>query len=217
MPARWPLFDLRIRTPRLELRPDWDDGLQQLAEEAARGIHEPGFMPFLNAWTEVEPEARALSVLQWNWRSRGELGPDKWALNLLVCCEGRVIGTQGLMAEHFAKLRTVETGSWIGLAHQGQGIGKEMRAAALHLAFEGLGAERAVSSAFEDNTRSLGVSRALGYEDDGEQWHLRGTDEEPGRTVRLRLTRARWKAHRPEYAITLEHLEPCLPILGAAP
>jgi RimJ/RimL family protein N-acetyltransferase len=215
VPGRWPLFDLCIRTPRLELRPDWDEGLLELAEEAARGIHDPAFMPFLHPWTAVDDDARALGVLQWNWKTRGELTPEKWALNLLVCLDGRVVGTQGLMAEHFAKLRTVETGSWIGLEHQGRGIGREMRAAALHLAFAGLGAARAVSSAFEDNTRSLRVSRALGYEDDGEQWYVRGTEQEPGRVVRLKLSRERWESHRPDYDITIEHLEACLPLLGA--
>ena len=41
-----------------------------------------------------------------------------------------------------------------------------MRAAVLHLAFDGLGARRAVSDAFEDNPGWLGVSRKLGYRDD---------------------------------------------------
>ncbi|MGZ8763430.1 MAG: GNAT family N-acetyltransferase, partial [Acidimicrobiia bacterium] len=140
MSSRWPFFDLRIRTPRLELRPDWDDGLAQLAEVAAEGIHEPGYMPFKHAWSLVGPDERALSVLQWNWRTRGELTPEKWSLNLLVAVDDRVVGMQAVNAEHFGRLRRVDTGSWLGLAHQGQGIGTEMRAAALHLAFVGLGA-----------------------------------------------------------------------------
>jgi RimJ/RimL family protein N-acetyltransferase len=217
MSARWPFFDLRIRTPRLELRPDWDDGLVELAEEAARGVHEPGFMPFLHPWTVVEPDERALGVLQWNWRNRGAHTPEKWSLNLLVSEGGAVVGTQGLMADDFATLRVVQTGSWIGLRHQGRGIGTEMRAAALHLAFACLDARVALSSAFEDNARSLGVSRALGYEDDGEEWHVRGTEKVPGRVVRLRLSRERWEQHHPAAGISVEGLEPCLPLLGAAP
>ena len=217
MSSRWPFFDLRIRTPRLELRPDWDDGVVQLAEEAALGVHEPGFMPFNHPWTAVEPEARALGVLQWNWRNRGAHTPEKWSLNLLVCVDGAVVGTQSMMADHFARLRVVETGSWIGLRHQGQGIGKEMRAAALHLAFAHLDARIAVSGAFDDNARSIGVSRALGYEDDGEQWQLRGTEEVPGRILRMRLTRERWEQHRPDLDVTVENLDPCLPLLGVTP
>ena len=41
-----------------------------------------------------------------------------------------MIGTQKLGARDFAITREVDTGSWIGLRHQGQGIGTEMRAAA---------------------------------------------------------------------------------------
>ncbi len=42
-----------------------------------------------------------------------------------------------------------------------------MRAAVLHLAFAGLGAQHAVSGAHDHNTASLTVSRKLGYRDDG--------------------------------------------------
>lgn len=69
-------------------------------------------------------------------------------------------------------LREVHTGSWLGRRYQGQGIGTQMRAAVLHLALDGLGAQRAVSAAFEDNPASLGVSRKLGYRDDGIEWHV---------------------------------------------
>lgn len=74
----------------------------------------------------------------------------------------------------------------------GRGIGTQMRAAALHLAFAGLGATNAVSGAFEDNVSSLRVSEKLGYEHDGIErlaTHGRVTT-----TRRLRLTRDRWQA-----------------------
>ena len=66
-------------------------------------------------------------------------------------------------------LREVSTGSWLGQRYQGQGLGTEMRAAVLHLAFTGLGAEFATSNTFTDNAASLGVSRKLGYLPDGIQ------------------------------------------------
>ena len=76
---------------------------------------------------------------------------------------------------------------------QGQGIGTQMRAAVLQLAFQGLGAQQAVSAAFEGNPASLRVSRKLGYRDDLE-WHVvRGR---PALTRRLRLARADWQAAR---------------------
>lgn len=216
MSARWPLFDLRIRTPRLELRPDWDDGLVELAEEAALGVHDPDTMPFLFPWSAAPPAERARSALQWCWRTRGALTPDRWSLPLLVSFEGHVVGVQEMKATRFATLRVVETGSWIGQRHQGRGIGTEMRVAALHLAFACLGAREARSGAFHDNAASLSVSRGLGYEPNGEQLVLRGTDEVPDRVVELRLTRERWEAFRPDVDVTVDGLPPCLPLLGAS-
>ena len=55
----WPLFDLRITTPRVELRPPTDEDLFALASLAAAGVHDPDFMPFAIPWTEGGPEAAA--------------------------------------------------------------------------------------------------------------------------------------------------------------
>jgi RimJ/RimL family protein N-acetyltransferase len=175
--GHWPFFDLRIRTPRLELRPDWDDGLVALGELAAQGIHDPATMPFGQPWSDL-PSGGELerSVLQWNWRQRAELTPDKWRLAFVVSVGGRIAGIQGIEAEHFARCRVVETGSWLGREFQGQGVGREMRAAVLHLAFAGLGATEALSGAFHDNAASLAVSRALGYGNNGEHIRLRRSD-----------------------------------------
>ena len=60
------------------------------------------------------------------------------------------------------------TGSWLGRAHQNQGLGTEMRAGVLSFAFELLGAERATSGAIDGNPQSLAVSRKLGYAVSGE-------------------------------------------------
>lgn len=212
---RWPLFDLRIRTPRLELRPDWDEGLAKLADLAAAGIHDPAFMPFTTPWSDAAPDHRARSVFQWSWKHRAELTPEKWSVSFLVTFDGQIVGTQGVLAEHFATLRVVETGSWLGLSYQGLGIGKEMRGAVLRFAFDGLGARAARSGAFENNAASLAVSRALGYEDNGESWQLRRDD--PGRILHLQLTRERWEEHRPGYPIEIEGLAPCLPLLVGEP
>jgi RimJ/RimL family protein N-acetyltransferase len=105
----------------------------------------------------------------------------------------------------------VHTGSWLGLDYQGQGIGTQMRAAVLHLAFEGLGAQQAVSEAFDDNPASLGVSRKLGYRDDGVAWY--GVRGRPVLSHRLRLTRADWQAAC-TVPVQIHGLEPCLPHFG---
>ena len=209
---RWPFFGLSIRTPRLLLRPPTDQDLHQLADLAAGGIHEPAVMPFSTPWTDAEPEELARSVLQWGWRTRGALTPDDWKLGLAVFEDGRCVGVQDVMAQHFAVLRTVSTGSWIGLAHQGRGIGTEMRAAVLHLAFAGLDARRAETAGFEDNPRSLGVTRSLGYEDNGDEVLVRRG--EPARCLRFALSRDRWRLGERD-DIAIEGLEPCLELLGA--
>jgi RimJ/RimL family protein N-acetyltransferase len=97
------------------------------------------------------------------------------------------------------------------MRHQGQGIGTEMRAAVLHLAFAGLGAEEALSTAFEDNHASRAVSRKLGYAENGiGRQVVRGvaTTEH-----HVRLTRADWEKHA-TVPVTIEGLAPCLPMFG---
>jgi RimJ/RimL family protein N-acetyltransferase len=207
----WPLFGLRLTTPRLELRvPDLGD-LAQLAEVAAAGVHDAGVQPFLAAWTDCPPEQAARNTLQWQWTQWGSWAPESWSLQFVVVSDGRVIGTQGMDAHDFAVLREVGTGSWLGLAHHGQGYGTEMRAAVLELAFAGLGAEHATSEAFADNAASYGVSRKLGYVDDGIRRHVVRGAPVVGR--RLRLDRARWQAAR-TVPVQISGLQPCLPMFG---
>jgi RimJ/RimL family protein N-acetyltransferase len=213
MSELWPFDGLRVRTPMLELRwPSYAE-LTELGELAARGVHDPGWMPFSVPWTDVSPTERARGTLQWHWRQAGALNPDSWSLNLVTVVDGVVVGTQGVGAEHFPVLREADTGSWLGLAHQGRGIGTEMRAAILHLAFEGLGAEQVTSGAFEDNLASRAVSRKLGYVEDGLQRVVRR--DRVGTLIRLRLTRTAWQRHR-RADIEVLGLAPCLPLLGLA-
>jgi RimJ/RimL family protein N-acetyltransferase len=135
-----------------------------------------------------------------------------WRLSFAVLEAGTIIGTQDLRADDFARVRTVRTGSWLGQEYQGRGNGKEMRAAVLHLAFAGLGALIAQTSAFADNAASLGVTRALGYVPDGEELVVRRGSA--SRHLRFRLERDEWELRRRD-DITLERLGPCLPVLGA--
>ena len=208
----WPLFDLTIRTPRLELRYADDDRCARLMELAATdGVHDPDFMPFLMPWTRVEPPQLQWQGMQHHWRNRAALSPIAWRLPFAVHDEGELVGVQDLAAEHFLVTRWIHTGSWLGRTHQGRGIGKEMRAAVLHLAFVGLGAAYAETSAFADNPRSLGVTRSLGYEENG--FRIDDREGKPVRHLRFVLTRDRWeKARRDD--ITIEGLEACLPLLG---
>ncbi|MEV8509218.1 GNAT family protein [Actinoplanes sp. NPDC051475] len=207
----WPLFGLRLRTPRLELRlPDLDD-LARLGDVAAAGVHDPAVMPFVAPWTHTTPEERARNTIKWQWTQWGRWSPGDWALQLVVVAGDEVIGTQDMGARDFATARIVGTGSWLGLAHQGRGYGTEMRAAVLDLAFTGLGAELATSEAFEDNAASYAVSRKLGYADNGTEWHVVRGERVPGR--RLVLDRPAWAAARTT-EVKITGLEPCLPLFG---
>jgi RimJ/RimL family protein N-acetyltransferase len=208
----WPLFDVRVITPVLEIRLPRDEDLVDLVDEIVAGIHDPESMPFTKAWTDDPSPRRERESLQWWWRQRAEWAPGKWNFTGAVFVDGRPVGVQDLCAENFAQLRTVETGSWLGSRYQGRGIGKEMRAAILHLAFAGLGATEAYSGAWHDNDRSLNVSRALGYVTNGEVLGLRR--EAPDRAVKLRLTRETWGQKR-RSDISIEGLEPCLDLFGA--
>lgn len=207
----WPLFGLRVRTPRLELRLPTPADLDALADLAAEGIHDPAVQPFTAQWTDVPPAQAAQSVVQYHWSQWGSWQPAAWDLELVVDLGGTIVGSQALMGRNFGVLREVATGSWLGRRYQGAGIGTEMRAAVLHLAFAGLHAACATSGAFDDNPASLAVSRKLGYARDGIERHvIRG---KPATVVRLRLDQAAWQAARTIPA-DIEGLDPCLPYFG---
>jgi len=184
--AFWPLFGLVVRTPRLEIRLPREEEFGALLALIADGIHDPATMPFTAPWTDRPSPARERESAQWWWRQRAEWAAEKWNL----------------------------TGSWLGLAHQGQGLGKEMRQAILHLAFAGLGALEAHSGAFFDNEASLATSRAVGYQPNGEA--LGPRREGAARLLNVRIDRATWEERRRD-DIELVGLEECLDMFIGAP
>ena len=207
----WPLNDLRIRTSRLELRiPDQDD-LYAMVDLVRHGIHDPQTMPFSNPWTDTPSPGLERGALQWWWRQRAEFSPAKWSTGFAVVVDGRVVGVQDLFAEDFLKKRVAESGSWLGRDFQGQGIGKEMRAAILHFGFEGLGARWLETFAWEDNAASLGVTERLGYEPNGVEMDLRRGEGQALR--RFRITHDAWLDQRRK-DIRIEGLEHCLDMFG---
>lgn len=159
----WPLFDLRLSTERLVLRLPTDAELATLCALARRGIHPPDEMPFAVPWSITPSPAFERGFAQYHWSQRAGWTAQRWMLEPGAFLDGEPVGAQAVGASDFATLRTVFTGSWLGAAFQGRGLGKEMRAAVLGLAFDHLGAEVATSAAFADNARSAGVSLALGY------------------------------------------------------
>ncbi len=208
----WPIYDLHLRTERLDLHLPDEAEIVELSAVAKAGIHPPGEMPFGFAWSTKPSPRFEREFLQYAWGTRATWTPEAWTLDLAVSFEGRLVGFQGLEARDFAVMRTVGTGSWLGAAYQGQGIGKEMRGAVLALAFEGLGAEIAVTEAFLDNLASAGVSRALGYAANG---YGRLAPEGIAReTERFRMTRHEWAAG-PRPSVAIEGLDGCHELFGA--
>jgi RimJ/RimL family protein N-acetyltransferase len=204
------LFDLRLRTPRLELRLPTDDDLLALAAVARAGVHDLPESPFLVPWDELpSPAFERQFLLHW-WQVRGSWSRSDWTLGLAVLAEGRPIGIQDVMAQDFAHRRTVLTGSWLGLAHQGRGYGTEMRAAVLWLAFEELGALVAESGYVDGNEASARVSGKLGYLANGERLIA------PKGTLvtehAVRITPETWR--RDLVPVTIEGLEPCRGLFG---
>jgi RimJ/RimL family protein N-acetyltransferase len=207
----WPLFGLRIDTPRLSLRLPSGDELAALAQLAKTGIHPPEEMPFSVPWTDQPPEARARSLILRHLHLLGTWRVQPWRLQLCASVDGTVVGMQTMSAHDFAVLREVTTGSWLGLGHQGRGLGTEMRAAVLELAFAGLGAHYALSSALQHNQASLAISKRLGYQPDGIEHHLVRGERAVG--LRQRLDVDGWRRHR-TVPVTIHGLEPCKELFG---
>ena len=175
-------------------------------------MHPPEEMPFFVAWTDgIGKPGFVEGFVEHHLGLRREWSPGHWWLNLGVFRDGEPLGTQGLDADDYGTTRVVDTGSWLGERHQRQGIGSEMRAAVLALAFDGLGARAATSGWIEGNEGSRRVSERLGYEPDGEEVASpRGVQV---RVHKVRLTREAWEA-RPRAPVEIAGLEPCLPLFG---
>lgn len=204
-----PLFGLRLRTPRLELRVPDEAELEQLYEVAAAGIHPPEEMPFGVAWTD---DLTRENFLDYHRSLREAWLPASWRFDFGVWTEGALVGVQGIAADRFAEERVVDTGSWLGSRFQRRGIGTEMRTAVLELAFGALDAQAVTSSAFEANTASRRVSEKLGYAMVGRNFMSpRGV---PQPHLLLRLERSAW--HGAPFPVEIAGAEACLPLFGAA-
>src|SRR5258708_16593058 len=105
---------------------------------ARAGIHPPDEMPFGVAWSTLPSPAFERSFMQYHWSTRATWSPASWMIDLIVMVDGVIVGSQGVRSTEFSVLRTIGTGSWLGRAYQARGFGKEMRAAVLGFAFDGL-------------------------------------------------------------------------------
>jgi RimJ/RimL family protein N-acetyltransferase len=201
----WPLHDLVLRTPDLELRGTTEADAHRLAAVIPADVPHDPELPDLPGDHRV--------LLKYG-QAVGRWRPEDWNLWFTVRLDGEVVGAQGLEGKDFRAMRTVETWSWLVPSARARGLGKQMRAAVLELAFVHLGAARSLTEAWEDNASSLGVSRAMGYVDNGVDLRVRrpldGVEvETAGRMQRMILET--WTSPLP---VTVEGLDACLALLG---
>lgn len=206
----WPMFDVVLTTPDLELRHLREADLPTLAAVLPEDAEQD---PSATTYDGLEPSrSRGVVVHQEYWRSRGTWRRESWALSFGVFLDGELVGNQGLEGDDFAALRTVDSHSFLAPHVRGRGLGKQARAAVLALAFGPLGARFAITSAWSDNHASLGVSRAMGYVDNGVT--LQRRDGEAATMAHLRLDRERWLACEWPERVAVSGVEDCLPFFG---
>lgn len=206
----WPLLALRLECGSVTLRPVRDNDLPQLAAVQPPDYeHDPRVetLPGQDA-----DEHRRRLVYQRYWHCMGTWSPSSWCLDSVVEHDGSLVGVQSLEAASFLTLRTVDSTSWLVSAVRGRGVGIAMRTAVLGLAFDHLGALAAVTSARTDNAASLGVSRHLGYRDNGVS--LSASNTGLVELEHMRLTARDWQATDHGRQVTVRGLDACLPWFG---
>lgn len=213
--SAYPPLNVQVHTPRLSLLGATDELLERLVPTVRKGVVTEPPWPFDDPASLYEdgPE-REWRWLRGIWLGRGRVNESQWRLYFVVVVDGEPVGMQDLIGIDFATFGTVTTFSWLDPDLRGRGLGKEMRQAVLHLAFEGIGARESSSDAFFDNHASNRVSQALGYVPNGVTWDTRRG--EPARIKQWLLTREQW-AERRRDDIELVAVRECLPVLGIEP
>jgi RimJ/RimL family protein N-acetyltransferase len=208
--AYWPLFDLRITAPDLVLRPMREADLETVSDLLPEDLElDPAATRYA-----ISDEHRTRGIInhQGYWKALGTWHPSAWRLGFVVVSGEDIVGFQELEGNDFPLLRTVDTSSFLISSVRGRGFGKQMRRAVLALAFGPMEAAAAVTSAWHDNHASLGVSRALGYQPNGETLHAR--EDRADVMVHLRLKRSDWLANNLGRDIEISGFDPCRFLFG---
>ncbi|WP_298710229.1 GNAT family protein [Micrococcus sp. 2A] len=163
----WPPYELVVESGDLRMTALREADVPEVLDVVAAGIHHPSWTPFLFPWTDAPAEEMPANYLRFFASTLTRTVDGGVSLELVVRRNGRVVGMQGLNGPDVAATRRLETGSWLGLPFQGQGLGTRMRRMVCALAFEGLGLDAVTSSAWEDNAASRRVSEKVGYRETG--------------------------------------------------
>jgi len=210
--SSYPPLNVQVHTPRLSLLGATDDLLEQLVPAVRKGVATAPPWPFDDPMSLYKDSPdREWAWFRAVWSGRSRVSDSFWRLYFVVVVDGEPVGMQDLVGVDFSSLGTVTTFSWLSPEARGLGLGKEMRQAVLHLAFEGLGARQADSEAFVDNHASNRVSQAVGYLPNGLSWATRRG--EAAEMNRWRLTRKLWSEVRRD-DLELVGVADCAPALG---
>lgn len=159
----WPPYGLVIDAGDLRFTALREADVPEVLAVVADGIHPPERMPFLFPWTDAPPEQLGPNYMRFFASTLlGTDGRDA-ALELVVRRRGEVVGMQALNGRDLPVTRRMETGSWLGMRFQGEGLGTLMRRVMCAFAFDHLGLDAVHSSAWEDNEASRRVSEKVGY------------------------------------------------------
>ena len=163
----WPPYGLVVESGDLRMTALREADVPEVLDVVAGGIHDPSWTPFLFPWTDAPAEEMPANYLRFYASTLTRTVDGGVSLELVVRRNGQVIGMQGMNGPDVAGTRRLETGSWLGLPFQGQGLGTRMRRMMCALAFDGLGLDAVTSSAWEDNAASRRVSEKVGYRETG--------------------------------------------------
>lgn len=214
----WPPFALSIRLGRLEMHPVRFAEIPDLIDLISAGIvaEDLPYNPFANSFGHGEytlaKQRESLSFWCSKW---GSIKPEDWVLPMAVYFDDEIVGVQDVWAKDFPTARSAETGSFLGLAHQGKGIGTLMRQAIAMFAFDQLRAVELLSSAFDFNERSLAVSRKVGYEPNGSNYVA--SSESATEQIRFKMLNFRLipqRLNRPQEELQVSGLAGFLDFLG---
>ena len=168
-PDLFPPMALRMTCGDLTVSVLTPDDVPELLDLAVRGVvpESATVYPFLTDWAKLPASDLRANSTAWYFSafaSWTKPSPERWSLLMVVREAGRVVGCQDLMGKSFAVTRLAETGSWLGLEHQGRGIGTRMRQMVCAFAFDHLGATELRTDAFKGNAASRRVSEKVGYQ-----------------------------------------------------
>jgi ribosomal-protein-alanine N-acetyltransferase len=163
--------------------------------EHVGGLFALGRDPEVTRWFSWGPYASEDEPRRWvqeaaQRRAAGE------RLELVVERGGEPLGVTTLMELARRDLRAM-VGTWLGREHWGTGVNAEVKALALHLAFETIGLERVGAYADVDHVRSQRALEKLGFRREGvlRAWHRHAGV--PHDVVVFGLLRGEWRSDVP--------------------